>query len=353
MYIFNPIKMKVLKSLILFPVILCFAKLQSQEIEAILLAKDDAQKLAKAYFDPAFKGLIFAMNNGWYHTAEVHKKFGFDLSIGGNAALIPSQYELFSIAELGLSNNTTVLNGVTTSPTIAGSKTQTTAELQYSTTIEGQSVTADFTLPEGIKDNLPINAIPAPSVQLSVGLPYKLETIVRYVPKVGNTEVKMRLFGLGFKKEITDLLGDLGKTPLHVSLLAAYSNTSVDYEIGNTSGEVSTENASTEFDLNTYTIQAIASLNFPVFNLYGGIGYNAGNIKLNMLGTYILEYDPENNNIPNIRESVTDPISLKTSSGTMNATIGARLSLGFFKIYGSYTLQDYSVLNAGIAFSFR
>ena len=345
--------MKVLKSLILFPVILCFAKLQAQELETILLAKDDAQKLTNAYFDPAFKGLMFAMNNGWYHTAEVHKKFGFDLSIGANAALIPSKDELFSVVELGLSRNTTITNGVSSSPTIAGSKSDTTAELQYSTVVEGQNVTADFTLPGGIKDDLPINAMPAPSVQLSIGLPYKLETIVRFVPKIGNTEVKVGLFGLGFKKEITDLLGDLGKTPLHLSLLAAYSNMSVDYKIIDTGGNVATENASTEFDLNTYTIQAIASLNFPIFNLYGGIGYNAGNIKLNMLGTYILEYDPEEDSLPSVQESVTNPISLKTTSGSMNATIGMRLSLGFFKIYGSYTLQDYSTLNAGIAFSFR
>jgi hypothetical protein len=37
----------------------------------------------------------------------------------------------------------------------------------------------------------------------------------------------------------------------------------------------------------------------------------------------------------------------------MAATIGARLSLGFFKIYGSYALQEYNTANLGIAFSLR
>ncbi|CAM1372134.1 DUF6588 family protein [Tenacibaculum xiamenense] len=345
--------MKVLKAISLLTAIFCFSKLQSQELETILLAKDDATKLTKAYLAPSFKGLMFAMNNGWYHTAKVHKKFGFDISIGANAAAVPSQDEIFSIAELGLSNNTTVTNGVTTSPTVAGNESITPAEFQYSTQIEGQNVTANFTMPKGIKEDLPTSAIPAPAIQVGVGLPYKLDAIVRYVPKIGVDNVKVGLFGLGIKKEITEWFGPLDKLPLHVSLLAAYSNMSVDYEIGNVSGDVSTQNASTEFDLNTYTVQAIASLNFPIFNVYGGVGYNAGNVKLNMLGTYTLSYDPAINGAPNVEESITDPISLKTNSGSMNATIGARLSLGFFKLYGSYTLQEYNTLNAGIAFSFR
>ena len=49
----------------------------------------------------------------------------------------------------------------------------------------------------------------------------------------------------------------------------------------------------------------------------------------------------------------TNPLSLSSSSGSFNTTLGARLSLGFFKIFGSYTLQEYNSVNAGIAFSFR
>ncbi|HAO15546.1 MAG TPA: hypothetical protein DDE71_08310 [Tenacibaculum sp.] len=190
------------------------------------------------------------MNNGWYHTAKVHKKFGFDISIGANFANIPSKEELFSIAELGLSNNTTVINGTTSSPTVAGSNSISPAQFQYSTQIEGQNVSANFSL-------------------------------------------------------------------------------------------------------NTYTIQAIASLNFPVLNVFGGIGYNGGDLRLNTLGNYTLNYNTSINGAPNVEESITDPFSIKTNSGSMNATIGARVSLGFFKLYGSYSLQEYNTINAGIAFSFR
>lgn len=325
----------------------------SQEIETLLLAKNDAEKLTKAYFSPTFKGLIYSMNNGQYHTAKVHKKFGFDITIGANGAFVPSKDEIFNIAELGLPSNTTVTNGVNSTPTVAGSNSVDTAELEYKTTINGQDVEANFNLPGGIKEDLPLNAIPAPAVQIGIGLPYKLEAMVRFVPKIGPDDVKAGLFGFGLKKEITDWFGPIGKTPLHVSLLAAYSNMSVDYTIGNTTGDVSTQDAAVEFDLNTFTFQAIASLNFPIINVYGGVGYNTGNVKLNMLGDYTLTYDTNNPAIPTVSESITDPLSIKKSSGSFNTTIGARLSLGFFKIFGSYTLQEYNTLNAGIAFSFR
>lgn len=56
-------------------------KAQNDGIESILLASGDAEKLTEAYINPAMKGLIFGMNNGWYHTAKTHKLLGFDIAI--------------------------------------------------------------------------------------------------------------------------------------------------------------------------------------------------------------------------------------------------------------------------------
>ena len=178
--------------------------------------------------------------------------------------------------------------------------------------------------------------------------------MVRYTPKVGSDDVKGSVFGFGLKKEITDWFGIVDKTPLHISLLAAYSNMNVDYVIGDVNDtQISTQNALTEFNLNAYTFQAIASFNLPVINFYGGLGFNSGSTTLNMLGDYTLTYSTGNLAVPTVQETVTDPFSLKQDASSFNATVGARLSLGFFKIFGSYTLQEYNTLNAGIAFSFR
>ncbi len=317
---------------------------KSQELESILLAsKDDASKLTKGYIAPAMKGFIYGMNSGWYHTAKVHKKLGFDISIGINASMAPTEDELINFADLGL---TSISSSSLTSPTVFGSGDG--AQMNVNAVVQGQNVTASFEMPSGIKDDLPISAVPTPALQLSLGLPYKFDIMLRLVPEVGSDDVKGELLGVGLKKEITSLFGPLDKLPLHVSVLAAYTSMNVDYTIeGNT---IPGQNQSAAFKLNSFTVQAIGSLNFPIINIYGGFGYTGGSSTLKMLGTYDLEYS---NGVGTVVETVTDPLNLDFDASGFRTTIGARLSLGFFKIFGDYTLQEYNTVSAGIAFSFR
>lgn len=180
-----------------------------------------------------------------------------------------------------------------------------------------------------------------------------MDGMVRLVPKVGSDNVKGSLLGLGLKKEITSWFGPMEKTPLHVSILAAFTSMTVDYDI-QAESTIPGANQKAEFDLNSYTIEAVASLNFPFINIFGGFGYNGGSSDLSMSGTYRLEYDtglPAPNDT--ITETVVDPVNLSFDASGFKTTLGARISLGFFKIFGSYTIQEYNTLNAGIAFSFR
>lgn len=311
--------------------------------EGYLLAdSNDRGKLIDAYISPAMKGLTYGMNNGWYHTAKVHKTFGFDISIGLNASLVPEKDEMFSLSDLTSINQFTGKN--ISAATVAGSEDNTPL-----TTVDinegGINYTTTFNAPGGVKESLPLSAVPTPAVQLSLGLPSKFEVSLRLVPKVGSDDVKGSLIGVGLKKEITDWFGPIGKTPLHVSLLAAYTTMNVDYKIENNEN-VTVENGLTEFKLNSYTVQAIASLNFPIINIYGGIGYGSGESTLKMLGDYTLKYGVRS-------RVISDPINSKFNASGMRTTLGTRLSLGFFKIFGSYTLQEYNTANLGIAFSFR
>lgn len=292
------------------------------------------------------------MNNGWYHTAKVHKVFGFDLTIGANAAFVPSSAETFNINALGL--NSVAATGSTNLPTIAGADIET--PLVVTRTIQGQTVTANATAPGGILDELPISAIPSPAVQFNLGLPWKFEAMFRFFPEteISDEGGNVKMLGLGLKKEITKWFGPMKKTPLHISLLAAYTTVDVNYAIENsTTGSVLTNNAAAAFDLDTYTIQAIASLNFPVINLFGGIGYSSGSSTLSTSGTVTGVYQT---GLPSPNDTVTQsiaPVSIDFDANGFITTVGARLSLGFFKIFGSYTLQEYGTANAGIAFSFR
>ncbi len=317
---------------------------KAQDLENILLAtQSDANKLTEAYINPAMKGLIYGMNSGWYHTAKAHKKLGFDLTIGANLSMVPSKDEIITLANLGLSSNITFSSPTT--PTVAGSGDG--AELSVTQTYNGQTLTTPelVTLPSGVSEDLPLSAVPTPTLQIGVGLPGKLDVLLRVVPKVGSDDAKGQLFGVGLKKEITSIFGPLDKLPLHVSLLGAFTNMNVDYTMDGT--EIPGNNQSAEFKLNSFTFQAIGSLNFPIVNIYGGIGYSGGSSSLKMLGEYRLEYND------NSIETLNNPVNLDFDASGIRANLGVRLSLGFFKIYGDYTLQEYNTLSAGIAFSFR
>tara|TARA_B110000046_G_scaffold185295_1_gene226427 strand:- start:9413 stop:9613 length:201 start_codon:yes stop_codon:yes gene_type:complete len=66
-----------------------------------------------------------------------------------------------------------------------------------------------------------------------------------------------------------------------------------------------------------------------------------------MTGDYNLNYGP-------LSRTISDPINSEFDAGGFRTTIGSRLSLGFFfKIFGSYTLQEYNTVNLGTAISLR
>ncbi|WP_166386647.1 MULTISPECIES: DUF6588 family protein [unclassified Polaribacter] len=343
------------KSILIFIGVFAFTlNTKAQDgFESILLAeKADSQKLMQAYFAPAMEGFINAMNNGWYHTAEVHKTFGFDIAVGASSAMIPSEKELFNISALGL---TSVTSSSPTASTFAGPN-QTTS-MTVNTTVNGKNVTANFDSPGGALEDLPAKGVPAPIAQVTIGLPWKLEAMVRVLPKIniGEDDGSVNMLGLGLKKEITSWFGPIDKLPLHVSLLAAYTTMDVDYGIGDyDSDNLEIRNGLTQFKLKAFTAQAIASLNFPIINIYGGIGYNSGSSTYKMNGTFTGIYEtgqPAPNDT--VKESLNVPTNLDFESRGFTSTIGARLSLGFFKIFGSYSIQEYNTASLGIAISIR
>lgn len=348
-----------MKKIPLLVAIMLSMNVLSQEIENLVKAAGDANKIANAYSAPALEGLIYSMNNGWFHTAEVHKKFGFDITIGFSGAFVPSERESYNIQSLGLES--TIISAPNQAPTIFGEgdggnlTLQTTVSGFDNTTgspINDATVDIDIDLPKGFKEDLPGNVVPAPGIQLSVGLPWKLETTLRYVPKVGSEDVKGSLFGIGLKKELTDLLGPLDRLPLHLAVMATYTNMDVDGTIDDSSDpNFIVRNAATEFRLNAYSVQALASLNFPFINIYGAVGYGSGNATSRVLGDYTVVYDAPNGR--RIRAEFKNPIKQEFSAGSMKATLGLRVSLGFFKIFTDYTVQEYNTISGGIAFSFR
>lgn len=331
---------------------------KSQELESLLLASEDASRLTENYVNPVMKGLMYSMNGGWYSTAKTHKKFGFDIMIHANASYVPSADKLFAFIPSDYEYLSTA-NGETSLPTIVSDNDQETT-IDVSIPLEdGTFKVASFQMPGGISGDLPIEAVPSPMVQAGLGLPFKTDIKVRLVPTINiDDSVKANLMGLGLQHDLTQYLGPIDKLPLSLSILGAFTNMKVTYAIEDESASdgVTVTNGAAEFKMNAYTIQALASLDFKIVTIYGGLGYNGATSSVKLKGTYDLEYDVEDNDgnvLGTVQESVTDPISLDFDANGLRATLGTRLNIGFFKIFADYTLQEYNTLTAGIAFSFR
>lgn len=330
----------------------------AQELESILIAAEDASKLTEAYINPAMKGLMYSMNGGWYSTAKTHKKLGFDITINANVSFVPDADQIFAFVSSDYSF-LSLPNGESELPTVMSeNSTETTVDVSIPVG-DGTFKVASFNMPGGITNDLPLNAIPAPMVQVGVGLPFRTDIKVRYVPTVNfNNSVEANLIGLGLQHDLTQYLGPIDKLPLSVSVLAAFTNMDVTYfiEDTNTTDDVSVTNGKAVFKMNTWTVQAIASLDFKIITFYGSVGYNNGSSSIKLKGDYNLTYDIVDgggNVIGNVSESISNPINLNFNANGVRATIGTRLNLAFFKIFVDYTLQEYNTTSVGIAFSFR
>ncbi|WP_372744514.1 DUF6588 family protein [Lutibacter sp.] len=333
-------------TVLLFIVFLNFSA-KSQELEILLLANDDASLLLKNYMSPAMIGMQNGLNNGWYHTAKTHKKFGFDITIQANAAITPTNQRAFTFNANDY-KYLSIDSGSNTINTIMGGEN--TTKISVRVPEANDYKVASFTMPDGFGEDTE-NAVPSPMVQASIGLLPNTDVSVRYLPEINSDDISGNLIGFGVKHNLMKYFGPLDKLPLNIAVLGGFTKMNATYNVQNSSG-LEGSNQEAVFELDVYTVQAIASLDFPVITIYGGFGYDKGSSSLKLNGTYELEYTIESSN-NTVTESVTDPINMDFDSTGMRATLGARLNLGFFKIFGDYSIKEYNTATAGIAFSFR
>ncbi|MBC2846679.1 DUF6588 family protein [Winogradskyella flava] len=346
------------KIIVLFAFITSMQLSNAQELETILLASDDASLLTENYLRPAMVGLMYSMNGGWATTAKVHKKFGFDVTIGFNGSLVPDKSQAFDFVPsdytfLSLPNGESELQTV-----MSENDAETTVDISIPVG-DGTFKVASFDMPGGITEDLPVNAVPAPTVQVGFGLPFKTDIKARFVPNLNfDDDIEANLIGIGLQHDLTQYFGPMDKLPLSISVLGAFTNMKVAYAINdeNASDDVSVTNGEAEFKMNTWTIQALASLDLKIITFYGSVGYNNGKTTAKMKGDYTLTYDVEDssgNQIGTVNETISNPINLDFEANGMRATLGTRLNLGPFKIFGDYTFQEYNTATLGIALSFR
>lgn len=291
------------------------------------------------------KGAIYSSNTGWYNTAKVHKKLGIDLSLRLNASFVPSSEQIFSVTDLDYIS-TEAIN----LPTIAGESRQENLIITIPSDENLPEMTTTIKSPKGIKSRLPLGAIPAPVLQLGIGIPFDTEIIIRYSPEYHRRGIDMSLKGIGVKHNLLQYFGPIDKFPLNVSAFASFSKMKIDYDIQSFSSLEGSGQVA-QFSLNNYNLLLLASLDVLVVNFYGGIGLTGGSSSFKMLGQYDLEYQTQSN-IP-IQRTLKDPIDMNFKASDFQTTLGAKFKFLIFSAFIDFTFQEYNTLSAGISANFR
>ena len=319
-------------------------------IENILLTStEDARILAEGYTAPLGKTLTYALNSGWATSAKTHKKLGFGLTIGGAAPFVPSADKVFTPTGL---TSLSVPSG--SLPTVFGEGRDQTLNFTLVSDdiplLGEQQYNGELTFPGGLKDELPLGTIPAPFVQASVGVFFDSDLLVRFIPTMEIQGSTFSLTGFGLKHNIMQYFGPMDRLPLNVSVLAAISKASFEYDLSDSSFGGNSANRKMTFEADTFTIQALASIDLPIISAFAGLGYNAGDSQFDVSGDYSIPYTVSGISISRVLE---DPISIASEASGVMGIVGARLNLLFLKIFANYTIQEYNTLTAGISFNFR
>ncbi|RFZ95115.1 hypothetical protein D0C36_06195 [Mucilaginibacter conchicola] len=330
------------------------SKAQSSFADLIKSGPADATKLIDAYSSPLFKGFGIGLNSGWNSTAHTKKPLKFDIRITASGALIPTSDRNFDVSKIGLSNSVRVKPGSPNiTPTFGGGNNPTTLEV-----FDDQNHKIDeFQLPGG-KSSI----VPAPQIQLTIGLPFNTDVSLRGAPtiNVGDEVGKISMYGIGLKHNIMqDFAGPKNKTPFDLSVAFGFSRLNMHVPLnikpaegalpapGTEAADFDTQRVDAHF--NSFEIQAIVSKRYGVFIPFASIGYNRTKTYADALGNYPFTTDA----IGGVRfyQTFTNPISItKRYLDHARADVGFQLNLGVFRYYASYAFSQYHSINTGIGF---
>ncbi|HEY5325601.1 MAG TPA: DUF6588 family protein, partial [Mucilaginibacter sp.] len=275
----------------------------------------DATKLFENYAEPLFKGFGIGLNSGWNNTAKTKKLLHFDLRISANVAMVPTSAQSFDITQIGLSNHLQVDPSSQTNmaPTFGGSKSATTPLMDIKD--NNGSTIGTFNMPNGV-----IQYIPAPDIQLTVGLVQNTDLTIRTMPtiNIGSNSGSIGMIGFGIKHDIIQDFAEKGKTmPFDLAIAVNYNKISYDktLSVQPDNGTAPASGSQTDFSNQRISgsfsgtfVQAIISKKLLFFTPFLSLGYQSANTTFGVLGNYPVTSSS------GTYTTVTDPVHINETS---------------------------------------
>lgn len=313
---------------------------------------DDAATYLQGYMGPAFRGLGFGLNGGWYTTAKPHKTLGFDLTVSLTASKVPEIDRFFTFNNADFNNFYYAQGNSVEVPTMFGPNLGADDLPQLSVRdfndADGDGDTMEelirLSAPTGlgldeseIGQVLPFDGVPVPMVQLGVGLFSGTDLKVRYIPEQNvQDDAAISLIGFGLMHDITQWLPGEKIIPFSLSVFAGYTQLSTAVYLNDDKSQ------SMELEANSVLVQGIISKKLLFVTPYAGIGYATANSTVNLKGTYSTE-----------NGDLVDPINFEYEDAGIRANVGLTMDLFIFKFNAEYAFQEYNTLTVGFGLSIR
>jgi hypothetical protein len=334
----------------------------------------DAELILQEYLRPIGEGVGAGLNSGWYNTAKTHSFLGFSLGFRMNGYFVPEEGLEFDLNKLGLTTMQYTGKGGASpvfTPTFSGADDEgQSVYINITDPSTGFSERMDMDLPDGI--GIPYTGFP--TVQASVGLLFDTDVMIRFVPTLDIPNFgEFGTMGFGVKHNIKQWIPVVNMLPFDLS---AYFGTNtvklnaafeVNPQTQTDDGDAIQQNPAldfsgqgVEFSATTTSYGLIVGKSLPLISVYASIGQEVALTEVGVLGQYPLtapnpNYHPVNQPVKyRIEATANNPVNLKYDNGTtMRATVGASLKLLFFRINADYSMGEYPVASAGLAFTLR
>jgi len=317
----------------------------------------DVNKLVNAYSNPLFKGFGNSLNGGWTNTAQTQKFLRFAIRISASASIVSDADKSFDINSLKLDNIKPT--GSSIAPTFGGDKNLSTG-IVVSDPSDPNNPAKKYntTLPKGV-----IQYIPAPQVQLTIGIIKNTDLSVRFIPttKITDDVGSVGMIGFGLKHNFAH---DFSKRslPFDLALAVGYTNLKYNKSLsvlpdasnGGVSGSQNYSNQTLQGNFSGWNTQVILSKKLLFFTPFVSVGYLSSNTDVGLKGNFPFVTGVNTTGKP-IYTTYADPINISGSAASVSgarADVGFQMSLFFLKIYGSYSFAEYQSANVGIGLGF-
>lgn len=334
--------------------------------EILRAGADDTSLLFKEYIRPFAQGFGADLNSGWFSSAKPNDDLRLDIMIRTAVALVPKSNQTFLIDDIPFIFLDQV-GGPQEVQTAFGAKTE-GAEMGVfgfnPFTGERQEL-GRFTLPGGT--GYPY--VPAPIVQVGLGVGVDTEFIIRFVPPVRMGNTKVGTNGFGIKHSVNQWLPGGDQLPVDLSLHAGFSQLSSDVQLDvQPDDEEDIYNPFADrpgaWDAQSVRLEAVGfsgtllvGKTLSNVSLFGGIGIQTSRMNISTPGgypitTFNLDYDAADRSKETRRkriERIESPVSLEFKEpNALFGTGGVSLDYGLLTVSGAVSYSNYTVLNIGV-----